>query len=111
MSLNLDRVRDCNFLGLNFETETKTGFIRVSISRPSPRLKLSESQPQDRVRDHRNGRDRDRESRYTLPHTCKMLDLHSDYIYDMERNKEGLKRVSQLKLCHHHMLFLFLSLD
>ena len=53
-------------MSLNFETESETGFIRVSISRPSPRLKLSESQPRDRVRDHRIGQDRDRESRYTL---------------------------------------------
>ena len=55
-------------MSLNFETESKTGFIRVSISRPIPRLKLSESQPRDRVRDHRIGRDRvrDQESRYTL---------------------------------------------
>ena len=55
-------------MSLNFETESETGFIRVSISRPSPRLKLSESQHRDRVRDHRIGRDRDqyRESRYTL---------------------------------------------
>ena len=54
-----DWVQDWNSMSLNFETETKTGFIRVSISRPGPRLKLSDSQPRDRVRDLRIGWDRD----------------------------------------------------
>ena len=33
-----DRVRDLNFLGLSFETESETEVFKVSISRPSPRL-------------------------------------------------------------------------
>ena len=46
-----DRVRDWNFMSLNFETESETKILRVSISSPSPRLDLSESQYRDRVRD------------------------------------------------------------
>ena len=52
------------FSSLSFETESETNIFLVSISRPSPRLKLSESQPRDRVRDHRIGWDQ--ESCYTL---------------------------------------------
>ena len=38
-------------MSLNFETESETKILWVSILRPSPRLDLSESQYRDRVRD------------------------------------------------------------
>ena len=99
-----DRVRDCNFLSLTFETET--GFFWVSMSRPSPRLDFSESQYRDRVWDWNY----QSLNLKTESETIEMVETESLAILwpNIVMNRAGICMVPRLWPSHgRHFLFSF----